>query len=211
MLYQLLVIFFSITLVSNDTIIFHLRNREMVGKANTKKLRICLVPRQYPEVIKTLQNVENPLDFIKSIPEKCFPSETASFEYNLLMDIIPAALKTKTQQFKNQVLDDHLPRCWSRLDYYVHIALIDSGAKHNNGLRVGYAYRGRTDYEYARALIKRGANPNSRCKYFSQEHKYEEEHISLCDISDLNFIKSMFDGGANVHARSSKSNKTFVH
>ncbi len=212
MLTKWLALFFSLSSIASDHVILYMRNREMLGKTNPKQLRSSLTAIQYYVTIPFLQKIEYPFDFIPSVPEKYIQQAPAPFENNRYMDIIIAGLKNRSQYFKNAVLAHHLSSNYSHLNHCIHIALIDAGAHHEDSLRVVYANRGKKDYDYAKALLLRGANPNAMCKFFLPgQCNVLDEHLELSQLTDLDLIEILVDAGANVMATSRVFNLTLVH
>lgn len=219
----LCIIISSLYSIQSTNIVSLLQQRETYGTVDKKKIKISVAALQNPEVVGKLRKINEWEDFVRSIPKEYIPQESASFEDNVFMDIIPAALSQATQEFKDDIFADTLVRHPGRLEHLLCIALIEAGANPNilNSAHVkntsypiahicGFEIV-RDDYDFAKALLDRGANPNVPVDYWSHEHDYDEKHTPLVRIYDLKLAELMVQYGANPKAVSSKSKKTFLH
>lgn len=195
-----------------------LRQRETYGHVNKKKIKNSIIALQNSEIVRKLRAVDKSDDFIQALSAKYIPDDAASFEDNIFMDIIPAALSQKTQAFKDDILARRLRlQHPGRLERLLWIVLIEAGANPNvlepmdRSYPITQVSGYGNDNDYAQALLARGANPNVAVKNFSQKHLYTEEHTPLCHVYNLELAKLMVYYGANVKAISSRSKKTFLH
>lgn len=218
-----LCLIFSLHGAPDANIVSLLRQRETHGHVDKKKIKISIAALQNPGVVGKLRKIDKWDDFVCSIPREYIPLKSASFEDNVFMDIIPAALSQATQEFKDDILAETLWRHPGRLEQLLCIALIEGGANPNilNSAHVnntsypithicGFEIV-RDDYDFAKALLDRGANPNVAVDYWSQEHDYGEKHTPLVRIYEPKLAKLMVQYGADVKALSSRSKKTFLH
>jgi ankyrin repeat protein len=217
--FVLLVLIFTLHGAPDANIVSLLRQRETHGRVDKKKIKISIAALQNPEVVDKLRKIDTWENFVCSIPKEYVPLGSASFEDNVFMDIIPAALSQATQEFKDDVFAETLVGPLSRVRQLLCIALIEAGANPNllKSTHVNNTLYPIThvcvpdDYDFAKALLDRGANPNVAVDYWSLEHNYAEKHTPLVRIYEPKLAKLMVQYGADVKALSSRSKKTFLH
>ncbi len=213
---------FSFQCVSATNIMTLLQDRETHGRISKRKFKNCIAATQYPEAVNALRQIDDFSEFILSIPKKYIPNEDASFEDNILMDIIPAALADASQEFKDDILADNFMTGGNGIERLRCVALVEAGAnpnilssEHINSEeypigRIG-SYRHK-DYDYVSALLARGANPNIFISYRDFVPGIaSEKHTPLVKVYGLELAKLMVEYGADPKTVGSASKKTCLH
>ncbi len=186
-----------------------LKQRETFGRTDTKKIKNSIATMQHPEVVDTLRKIDIWEDVMPAIPIEYVPDESASFEDNILMDIIPPALHDKTHEFKTAIAEKLTSRLHiAPVDKLFAIALVEAGAHPDIFLKHNFYLN---EYNYTNALLTRGGNPNIFIEEFNYGYDVHENQPLLFSAEKLTLIKLMILHGANIHARSSISRETILH
>ncbi len=173
--------------------------------------QINYVFRQNLSVASNLALNNNPQKIIDDFPAELLPNEGIdTFEKNILMHVIPLALRDKDQEIKNDVLRLFLQKgsnfSFDSADPYWVVALVEAGADPNlvnvmniqNIFPLAFAAKDSTNtnqkhYDYAKALLRRKADTN---KYFLSGESCD---LVLDTAKTVKFAKLLVDHGAQLN------------
>lgn len=217
----------SMQAMHDNNITSLLRKREATGQIDKRKVKNSFMYCENTEDIEDLRKESNWKDLLDIISndKRLMLSHVflSSYEDNSLMMLIPPALAYKTQKFKNYLLADRLlsfeamdskltTRQKELLEKEVMVALVEAGADPNlfTDSRLGPVLAAglgvNEDIEYCKALLERGADPNIAITW-----KGHTKRMSLSYARSVEMIELLVKHGADVHAKASDIEETFLH